>query len=182
MTTTTKPKQTRLARLLLFVAGLTSSPPTGSKSIVLLGTAYTVAQLLGLLKPLVTALQAVASTKSTYSKAVAAANAVLTSSKATLAALRPALIQAYGADAQGLAACGIVVKVRTPKTAAQNTVRSMKAAATRKEKGTDTKAPQPSITVTDVDGTVYGSPEATPVATPANAAAPAPVVAPAAGK
>jgi hypothetical protein len=160
---------TKLARIMLFISGLQTSPP-GSRAIVLQGKSLTVVQVIAALQPMVTALQAVLATKGAWSEAVAAGKALLASNKAMLTALRPALILAYGSDAHGLAACGIVPKVAPKRTAAETALRNAKAEATRKKNGTGKYAPKPTITVTDVDGTVIGGSANLP------AAAPAPVV------
>ena len=169
-----KPKGTKLAWLSMFIAGLSSSPPSGSRSIVLLGKALSVPQLITTLKTLVTALQSVVTTKTAYRNAVAAAKALLATNAGLLGVLRSALILAYGNDAQGLAACGIVVKPRAKRTAQQHTVSAAKGKATRKANGTGAKAPQPAITITDSSGRVMDAEGNLHVPAPANAAVASP--------
>jgi hypothetical protein len=91
-----------------------------------------------------------------------------------LTAVRAALIQAYGSDLVGLAACGIEVTPRAPRSSATNTVAAAKAARTRSVNGTGKKAPapKPTITVTDVDGQMISHPAEAPIANAASATAP----------
>jgi hypothetical protein len=167
-TTSTKPKKTMLMRVGLLIGGLQTSPPTVTQTLVVQGKSYTVAQIIALLVVVQTLLQAAVSAHAAATKAVAAVKAQMTANRALLTAIRATLIQAYGLDVEGLLACGIVVKPRSPRTSQQKTITAAKAAATRVINGTGKKVVKPThtVTVTDASGQVVGAP-----ALPAPAAA-----------
>jgi hypothetical protein len=173
MSTPTTPKVSRLQRITHLITGLQNNPPA-TKSITIIGQNMSIPALIALLITLQKALQQNATAKATYAKVVAAANALLKTNEALLSALRPALIQAYGADLNGLAACGIEVKRQPRKKTAEKAASAAKGKATRRKNAA--AAPRPTVLIADPSGVVM---DAEGVVQPAPAA-PAPEAAPAA--
>jgi hypothetical protein len=178
--TSANSKQALLTRLGLMIGGLQTNPPTAAPTLALHGTPYTIAQIIALLEPMQGQLQAVASARAALAKAIATAAAQESAIRAMLGDLRGLLIQAYGPDLVGLAACGIVPKPRVKRTSEQSTIAAAKAAATRSVNGTGKKAAKPThtVTVTDASGQVVGPkpPTGTPPAA-RNEPVPAPAAA-----
>jgi hypothetical protein len=166
-------KSTLASRLGLMIGGLQSNPPTSTKSLVVLGKAYTITQLIAVLVAIQTLLQAVVTAKSAWTKAIAAVKAQSESTASLMAAIRVALIQAYGSDTQGLEGCGITVKEHAKLNSDEQSIKTAKLRATRAANGTGKKTTPPTHTVTvtnaatgQVVGAATGS-SAAVVATPA---------------
>ena len=180
------PKQTFLAMLVALTAGLKSKPPGGVKSFSILTEILTLVQLLARVAGIQLTEQKVVDLRTSLKAAIKDAKAVRPANRAFITALRKALIYLYGTDTAGLVGCGIVVKQRAPLSTHAKAVASARATATRQTNGTGKKAkpPLPTVTVTEVDGTVLGQApvtKATPATPGANAPPEVPAAAPAVG-
>jgi hypothetical protein len=171
---------TQLAEVTSMLAGLASSPPPSVNSVPVEGNSLTIPQLVAELQGIQQLNQAAADSKAKWKASLAATKAQSKSNRTLLTAIRRALILAYGSDTAGLAACGIVVTPRVPRSSKTNAIAQARAAATRKANGTGKKAPAPAptLTVTETNGQVIGGNPA-PVAPAAGNAAPAVAAVPA---
>ena len=121
-------KTTLLSRVTKLLAGVQKRFPTlNLASFPIGGTSYTIAQVVGLLQPVVDAGNAAIAAKALWQKSVQAERTANGGIKLFLAALRQAVYTFFGNQPDALSDFGMVPrKARKPKTAAQRVVSAAK--------------------------------------------------------